>query len=237
MMGGRRTFPSIIDLRLKVQKCIDKLFLIVPIESTIRIKPRPFIAVLASVWLIVNTALHLGIIGLSSNQNGLPLPARLTLDAILLWIPITEVTLFCIVMSGLKGLWHSGRPQARPLAGILIPIAITFTAAILLAVTTGWVFRTHRLALPKPSLVSAAVVDLGSLAANMTSREVFYFIYAVGTSLLVASVLFRLTPRISALAWARLSTMTVVNCLALALLIRFAPTHFSERENKLSRLC
>ena len=187
---------------------------------------------LAVIWCIVTVALHLSFIGLSFNQNGLALPARVTLDAILIWIPLTEASLICIVMGGLKGLWQSGRSPARLLAGILIPVAIAFSAGFLLAVTTGWVFRAKRLALPKPSLLRAAIVDLGSLAALMTFREIFFFVYAIGAALLVASLLFRLTPNISGGELKKLAAIAVVNCLALLFLCRIVPAHFSQRANR-----
>jgi len=161
----------------------------------------------------------------------LALPARLTLDAILLWIPLTEVALVFLVMSGLKSLWRSSRLPARLLAGILIPVAITSAAGLLLAVMIGWAFRAQGFALPKPSLLSAALVDLGSLAANVTSKEAFSLVYAMGFSVLAACVLFRLTPNMSRAELARLSAIAVTNCFVLGLLVRVPPAGVSQRQS------
>jgi hypothetical protein len=151
---------------------------------------------IAAAWCLINAGLYLEFIGLAE-QAGLSIPARLTLVSVLLWIPLTEVSLFGLAMSGLKTMRRAGRPSAKVLARLLIPIAITVTAVLLLVVITSWLTRADGQSFPKLSVVRAFLTNLGSIAPAMTFKEVVYLAWALVVGGVVAAGIFRLTPELS----------------------------------------
>ena len=188
-----------------------------------------YIAGVATVWCLINVALYLRFAGLAA-QTGLTIPARLTLVAVLVWIPLTEASLLSFAMSGLKSLWRVGRPPVKVLAAISILTMIAATAIVLLTVITGWVFRIQRMSFPKPSVVRALFAQLGSVIPWMTFREVLLLTLAVGVGGLLAAALFRSAPVPSAAEFKKLSVLTAVNCLILGFLIRAVPPQFKPHE-------
>jgi hypothetical protein len=92
------------------------------------------------------------------------------------------------------------------------------------------VLRAHALSFPKPSLVRSLVADLGSVAPWMSFKEVFYLVWALGVGVLVAAVLFRVTPALSLAQLRKLLVLAACNCLVLGLLVRAVPTQFSPRQ-------